>query len=152
MDSETIIEPFRIHRVQVIPFTAPQERAHALQRTALNLFGLRAEEVTIDLLTDSGTGAMSSAQWAGMLDGDESYAGSRSFCRFQGAVPDLTGLPEVCTRRRFRTSVEGDRDVRPSSLGRAPVINLRTRPYGGARVAPRRGKPHDEPTRGRACT
>ncbi|MFQ5968767.1 MAG: beta-eliminating lyase-related protein, partial [Acidimicrobiia bacterium] len=95
MQFQTIIEPFRIHSVQAIRFPAESEREEALIRVGYNLFGLQSDEVIIDLLTDSGTGAMSSRQWAGMMDGDESYAGSRSFSRFQTAVRELTGLAEV---------------------------------------------------------
>jgi tryptophanase len=91
----TIIEPFRIHSVQQIAFPTEEEREAALRRAGYNLFGLRADEVIIDLLTDSGTGSMSAEQWAGMMVGDEAYAGSRSFTRFAEAVEGLTGLPEV---------------------------------------------------------
>jgi tryptophanase len=91
----TIIEPFRIHSVQPISFPSLEEREAALERAGYNLFGLQADEVIIDLLTDSGTGAMSAEQWAGMMVGDESYAGSRSYARFADAITGLTGLPEV---------------------------------------------------------
>jgi len=91
----TIIEPFRIHSVQGIAFPTEQEREAALVRAGHNLFGLHADEVIIDLLTDSGTGSMSAEQWAAMMVGDESYAGSRSFYRFADKVTGLTGLPEV---------------------------------------------------------
>jgi tryptophanase len=91
----TIIEPFRIHSVQPLAFPSSHEREEALRRAGYNLFGLLADEVIIDLLTDSGTGAMSAQQWAAMMIGDESYAGSRSFTRFAEAVVGLTGLPEV---------------------------------------------------------
>jgi tryptophanase len=104
MEFETIIEPFRIHSVQAIRFPSAEEREQALQRAGYNLFGLRAEEVTIDLLTDSGTGAMSSRQWAGMLDGDESYAGSRSYFRLQDVVQDLTGMAEVIPTHQGRAA------------------------------------------------
>jgi tryptophanase len=95
MPYRTIIEPFRIHSVQEIAFPSESERAAALERAGYNLFGLHADEVIIDLLTDSGTGSMSAYQWAAMMVGDESYAGSRSFYRFADAVTGLTGLPEV---------------------------------------------------------
>ena len=78
MPYRTIIEPFRIHTIQAIDLPTVEEREAALQRAGYNLFGLQADEVIIDLLTDSGTGAMSSEQWAGMMRGDESEAGRRS--------------------------------------------------------------------------
>jgi len=104
MPYRTIIEPFRIHSVQAIAFPSVEERADALERAGYNLFGLRAEEVIIDLLTDSGTGAMSSEQWAGMMRGDESYAGSRSFFRFEEAVRDLTGFTEIIPTHQGRAA------------------------------------------------
>src|SRR5437899_781872 len=104
MPFHTIIEPFRIHSTQAISFTTPEQREAALQRAGYNLFGLHADEVLIDLLTDSGTGAMSSRQWAAMMDGDESYAGSRSFYRFQDGVRGLTGLKEVIPTHQGRAA------------------------------------------------
>ena len=104
MPYETIIEPFRIHTVQAIDLPDRETRAAALDRAGYNLFGLRAEEVTIDLLTDSGTGAMSAQQWAGMMLGDESYAGSRSFYRFQETIQTITGLAEVVPTHQGRAA------------------------------------------------
>jgi len=104
MPYRTIIEPFRIHTVQAIDLPTAEEREEALQRAGFNLFGLHADEVIIDLLTDSGTGAMSSEQWAGMMRGDESYAGSRSFFRFESAVRDLTGYSEVIPTHQGRAA------------------------------------------------
>ncbi|MGW1954618.1 tryptophanase [Streptomyces sp. NPDC001920] len=89
------MEPYRIKVVEPIPVTTREQRERALRRVHYNLFGLRADEVTIDLLTDSGTGALSAAQWAAGMAGDESYAGSRSFYHFQEAVRDLTSYPCV---------------------------------------------------------
>ncbi len=91
----TIIEPFRIKSVEPLHFTTQDERDRALERTGFNVFGLSAAEVLIDLLTDSGTGAMSVEQWAAIQRGDESYAGSSSYERFASVVHDLTGLPHV---------------------------------------------------------
>ena len=101
---QTIIEPFRIHSVEDIALTDVNQREEALRRSHYNLFGLHADEVTIDLLTDSGTGAMSSRQWAGMMVGDESYAGSRSFFRFKDAVENLTGMAEVIPTHQGRAA------------------------------------------------
>jgi len=91
----TIVEPFRIKSVEPINFTTPEEREAALRRVGFNLFGLKSSEVIVDLLTDSGTGAMSAEQWACLMRGDESYAGSPSYERFAQVVEDLTGLPHV---------------------------------------------------------
>jgi tryptophanase len=104
MAFRTIIEPFRIHATQSIRHTTPEQREAALQRVGYNLFGLHADDVLIDLLTDSGTGAMSSRQWAAIMDADESYAGSRSFYRFQDVVRDITGLPEVIPTHQGRAA------------------------------------------------
>ncbi len=104
MEYSTIIEPFRIHTVQAIDLPDAERREAALQRAGYNLFGLNADEVIIDLLTDSGTGAMSSQQWAGMMLGDESYAGSRSFRRFESVVQDLTGFSEVIPTHQGRAA------------------------------------------------
>ncbi|MFF7489349.1 tryptophanase [Streptomyces luteogriseus] len=89
------MEPYRIKVVEPIPVTTRAQRERALRRVHHNLFGLRADEVTIDLLTDSGTGALSAAQWAAGMAGDESYAGSRSFYHFRDVVRDLTSYPCV---------------------------------------------------------
>jgi tryptophanase len=104
MPFRTIIEPFRIHSTQAIKHIAEPERQAALERAGYNLFGLHGDDVLIDLLTDSGTGAMSSKQWAAMMDADESYAGSRSFYRFQEVVQGITGLKEVIPTHQGRAA------------------------------------------------
>lgn len=89
----TQIEPFRIKVVQHIKFRAPEEREIALKKAHYNVFLLKSEDVVIDLLTDSGTGALSDEQWSAIMKGDESYAGSPSFYRFAEVVKKITGMP-----------------------------------------------------------
>ena len=88
---KTIIEPFKIKSVEPIKFTTKEERIKLLEKAGYNPFLLQAEDVLIDLLTDSGTSAMSSDQWAGVMRGDESYAGAKSFYKFESAVNKITG-------------------------------------------------------------
>jgi len=88
---KTIIEPFKIKSVEPIRFTTKEERIEILKTAGYNTFLIHAEDVLIDLLTDSGTSAMSSDQWSGIMRGDESYAGAKSFFRFEDAVKKITG-------------------------------------------------------------
>jgi tyrosine phenol-lyase len=101
---KTIIEPFRIKMVEPIKLTTPLEREVALKKAHFNLFQVPAEDVIIDLLTDSGTSAMSAAQWAGIMAGDESYAGARSWFRFQKTLTELTSMPHVLPTHQGRAS------------------------------------------------
>ncbi len=100
----TIIEPFRIHSVEPLRMTTASEREVAIRAAGYNLFSLRAEDVLIDLLTDSGTGAMSRDQWAAIQHGDESYAGSPSWFRFEAAVKDLFPFRHIIPTHQGRAA------------------------------------------------
>jgi tryptophanase len=104
MAYKTIIEPFRIHSVEPMRMTTANERRAALDVAGYNLFALRAEDVLIDLLTDSGTGAMSRDQWAAIQHGDESYAGSPSWFRFLESVKRLFPFPHVIPTHQGRAA------------------------------------------------
>jgi len=101
---QTIIEPFKIKSVEPIHFTTKDQRIEILKQAAYNPFLIHGDDVLIDLLTDSGTSAMSSAQWAGIMIGDESYAGSNSFFRFEKTIQDLTGMPIVIPTHQGRAA------------------------------------------------
>jgi tyrosine phenol-lyase len=104
MEMDTIIEPFRIKSVEPIQLTSRAERERMIRDAHYNLFNLHADDVIIDLLTDSGTSAMSAAQWAGLRQGDESYAGSPSYFRFEEAVKDLMPFEHVIPTHQGRAA------------------------------------------------
>ena len=101
---KTIIEPFKIKTVEPIRFTTRTERERILNEAGYNLFNVHADDVLIDLLTDSGTSAMSAKQWAGIMEGDESYAGSKSFYRFEKIVKEITGFKYIIPTHQGRAA------------------------------------------------
>ena len=101
---KTLIEPFKVKSVEPIQFNSCKHRKKVLKEAHLNLFLIPAKEVIIDLLTDSGTGAMSANQWAALMKGDESYSGSESFFRFQKSVQSIMNMPYVIPTHQGRSA------------------------------------------------
>ena len=104
MTQRSIIEPFRIKVTEPIGMTSEEQRVGLLKKAHHNVFLISAEHVTIDLLTDSGTGAMSAQQWAAIMQGDESYAGARSWHRFEAVVKEITGHEYVFPTHQGRAA------------------------------------------------
>src|SRR5512139_3819660 len=104
MRPKTIIEPFKIKSVETIRFTTREEREKILVQAGYNPFMIHADDVLIDLLTDSGTSAMSAKQWAGIMEGDEAYAGSKSFYKFEAAVKKITNLKYIIPTHQGRAA------------------------------------------------
>src|SRR4030095_10749251 len=104
MEFKTIIEPFRIKSVEPVVMTKASERAQFLKDAHYNPFLLKSEQVLINFLTDSGTSAMSSHQWAGIMKGDESYAGAKSWQLLESEINDLTGMPYILPTHQGRAA------------------------------------------------
>ena len=133
---KTIIEPFRIKSVEPIKFTSRKERESILQNAGYNPFLIKADDVIIDLLTDSGTSAMSAKQWSGIMEGDESYAGSKSFYRFESAVKRITGDKFIIPTHQGRaaekilfTVLGGERKYIPNKFKNYTHIQVKWKLY-----------------------
>jgi tryptophanase len=101
---KTIIEPFKIKMVEPIKLSTKEERKQYLKEAYFNPFLLESDKVLIDLLTDSGTSAMSANQWAGIMQGDESYAGVRSWIRMRDTIMDLTRFKHILPTHKGRAA------------------------------------------------
>lgn len=128
---KTIIEPFRIKSVEAVKTTTIEEREEILKKAFYNPFMIHAEDVLIDLLTDSGTSAMSSKQWAAMMDGDESYAGSKSYYNFEKATTKIFGFKHIIPVHQGRAAErilftfllsDIDKDGRFNNAGKGKLI------------------------------
>jgi tryptophanase len=102
---KTIIEPFRIKSVEYVKTTTVEQREEIIKKAHYNPFLIPAEDVLIDLLTDSGTSAMSSKQWAAMMDGDESYAGSKSYFKFEEVTKKIFGFKHIIPVHQGKNTV-----------------------------------------------
>jgi tryptophanase len=133
MPVKTIIEPFRIKSVEPIRMTTREERAELLKAANYNLFKLHSDDVIIDLLTDSGTSAMSAAQWGAVMTGDESYAGAPSFYRFEAAVRHLMDFAHIIPAHQGRAAEHLRHDARQyrshGRRGRRPADPGRQGPF-----------------------
>ena len=101
---KNVIEPYKIKTLEPIYWTTKEQRQEALKKAHLNLFFIPSKDVIIDLLTDSGTGAMSANQWSALMQGDESYAGAKSFFKFEKTVQEITGFPFVIPTHQGRSA------------------------------------------------
>lgn len=119
MNFKTIIEPFKIKEVEPIYLTTEEERIKHLKKAHYNPFGLHSDHIIIDLLTDSGTSAMSSRQWAAMMEGDEAYAGSKSWFRLEKVIKDLTGYEHILPTHQGRA---GERILYSTLGGKGKVF------------------------------
>jgi hypothetical protein len=149
----TVIEPFRIHSVEPLRMTTADYRATKVREAAYNLFQLHADDVLIDLLTDSGTGAMSRDQWAAIQHGDESYAGSPSYFIFRDAVQELFPLrarhPDASRAGGRADPLPGARRTGQGHPEQHPLrhdpgqcrVHRRRGPRPGHRRRPRPGRP-----------
>ena len=131
------IEPFRIKSVEPLKMTTRDERREILVQAAWNMFRMRAEDIIIDLLTDSGTGAMSSNQWAAAMQGDESYAGSRSWYRFRNRIRELTRFEHVIPTHQGRAAESASSSPASACRGQARRQQHALRHDTGQRGVPR---------------